>query len=141
MLFPFLYIFARIWRRKGPVRAEDMDFISGIAEIEASTYDEPPPRNKWEKFWQWLVSCLDPGRGGMTTYQLFSSRCKVGFANICTALSVFITTASLIAVWLYSRYTSQDVISCISHNLKLDFYLYRVLPFAGWTEARKAEEG
>lgn len=51
-----------------------MDFITGIEEIEADTYvvqiwhpvlwaltwirsyDEPPPRNKLEAFWQWLVS-------------------------------------------------------------------------------------
>ena len=50
-----------------------MDFTTGIAEIEADTYvvyifntldqthvpfryDEPPPRNKAEAFWQWLVS-------------------------------------------------------------------------------------
>ncbi len=33
-----------------------MDFISGLKEIEADTYDEPPPRNKAERFWQWLVS-------------------------------------------------------------------------------------
>lgn len=32
-----------------------MDFVTGLAEIEADTYDEPPPRNKWEAFWQWLV--------------------------------------------------------------------------------------
>lgn len=33
-----------------------MDFYTGIAEIEASTYDEPPPKNKAEAVWQWLVS-------------------------------------------------------------------------------------
>jgi hypothetical protein len=33
-----------------------MDFYTGLAEIEAETYDEPPPRNKAEAFWQWLVS-------------------------------------------------------------------------------------
>jgi len=32
-----------------------MDFHSGLAEIEADTYDEPPPKNKWEAFWKWLV--------------------------------------------------------------------------------------
>jgi hypothetical protein len=36
-----------------------MDFISGLAEIEAESYDEPPPRNKWEAFWQWLVCVSD----------------------------------------------------------------------------------
>ena len=38
------------------MRPSKMDFSSGLAEIEADTYDEPPPRNKMEAFWQWLVS-------------------------------------------------------------------------------------
>ena len=33
-----------------------MDFHTGIDEIELNTYDEPPPKNKMEAFWQWLVS-------------------------------------------------------------------------------------
>lgn len=33
-----------------------MDFKTGIAEIEAASYDEPPPRNFAEKIWAWLVS-------------------------------------------------------------------------------------
>jgi hypothetical protein len=33
-----------------------MDFYTNIAQIEADTYDEPPPKNRWEAFWQWLVS-------------------------------------------------------------------------------------
>lgn len=35
-----------------------MDFVSGIKEIEADCYDEPPPRNWVEKFWAWLVSTV-----------------------------------------------------------------------------------
>lgn len=54
--FPILYAGARFWKRSRPVLAEDMDFYSGIAEIEANTYDEPPPKNRVEAFWQWLVS-------------------------------------------------------------------------------------
>ena len=37
------------------VPAEEMDFVTGLDEIEADTYDEPPPRNKLEALWQWLV--------------------------------------------------------------------------------------
>lgn len=55
MLFPVLYIGAMFWKRVPPVKIQDMDFISGLDEIEADTYDEPPPRNKWEAFWQWLM--------------------------------------------------------------------------------------
>lgn len=58
MLFPVLYIGATLWKRVPPVKIQDMDFISGLDEIEADTYDEPPPRNKWEAFWQWMVRRL-----------------------------------------------------------------------------------
>ena len=30
-----------------------MDFLTGMDEIEAATYDEPPPRNFVERFWRW----------------------------------------------------------------------------------------
>jgi hypothetical protein len=33
-----------------------MDFYTDIAEIESNTYEEPPPKNRVEAFWQWLVS-------------------------------------------------------------------------------------
>lgn len=56
VLFPILYIIAKLWTRVPVVKASEMDFYSGLAEIEASTYDEPPPKNKLEAFWRWLVS-------------------------------------------------------------------------------------
>ena len=55
-LFPVMYFSAKYWTRVPVVRPADMDFYTGIAEIEASTYDEPAPRNRAEAFWQWLVS-------------------------------------------------------------------------------------
>ncbi|KAI0053279.1 hypothetical protein FA95DRAFT_717788 [Auriscalpium vulgare] len=55
IMFPILYAGAKTWKRTPIKRARDMDFVSGLAEIEADTYDEPPPRNKWEAFWQWLM--------------------------------------------------------------------------------------
>ncbi|GJE90155.1 amino acid permease [Phanerochaete sordida] len=54
-LFPILYVGCRVWRRTRWVNAADMDFKSGLAEIEAASYDEPPPRNKLEAFWNWLM--------------------------------------------------------------------------------------
>jgi len=54
-LFPILYGAAKYVTRTPIVRVEDMDFITDIAEIEAATYDDPPPRNKAEAFWQWLM--------------------------------------------------------------------------------------
>jgi amino acid permease len=55
VLFPILYLGSRWWKRTQVIDASEMDFQSGLAEIEAETYDEPPPKNKWEAFWQWLV--------------------------------------------------------------------------------------
>ncbi|KAK7694580.1 hypothetical protein QCA50_001766 [Cerrena zonata] len=54
-LFPILYCGAKLWRRVPIVKPLDMDFVSGLAEIEADCYDEPPPRNWVEKFWGWLM--------------------------------------------------------------------------------------
>ncbi|KAH9944440.1 amino acid permease [Epithele typhae] len=54
-LFPILYVGAKFWFRTPMVKYEDMDFISGLKEIEADTYDEPPPRNALERFWGWLM--------------------------------------------------------------------------------------
>ncbi|KAF8219212.1 hypothetical protein L208DRAFT_1342217 [Tricholoma matsutake] len=56
VLFPILYTGAKLWTRCPVVKPEEMDFVSGIAEIEADSYDDPPSRNKFEAFWQWLVS-------------------------------------------------------------------------------------
>ncbi|TFK64955.1 amino acid permease [Pluteus cervinus] len=54
-LFPLMYIIARRYYRQPIVKPSEMDFVSGLAEIEAVTYDEPPPRNRIEAFWQWLM--------------------------------------------------------------------------------------
>ncbi|KIK66906.1 hypothetical protein GYMLUDRAFT_239115 [Collybiopsis luxurians FD-317 M1] len=56
VLFPILYIGARFIYRQSPVKAQNMDFVTHIAEIEAAEYDDPPPRNRIEAFWQWLVT-------------------------------------------------------------------------------------
>jgi len=53
--FPILYIGARLVYRSPLVKPADMDFISGIAEIEADTYDEEPPTTAMGKFWAWLM--------------------------------------------------------------------------------------
>ena len=42
------------------VKAEEMDFVTGLDEVIADDYDEPPPKNIWEKFWQWIVSAPTP---------------------------------------------------------------------------------
>jgi len=55
ILFPILYVGALFYFKTRPVAPEDMDFVSGLKEIEADTYDEPPPKNWVEKFWGWLM--------------------------------------------------------------------------------------
>jgi hypothetical protein len=58
-----LYFGSRFYFKAGWVSPENMDFVSGIKEIEAACYDEPPAKNKLEAAWKWLVSafsyCLD----------------------------------------------------------------------------------
>ncbi|EPS97222.1 hypothetical protein FOMPIDRAFT_1032088 [Fomitopsis schrenkii] len=49
--FPLLYIARRLWRRVRLVRPEDMDFKTGLEEVLAASYDEPPPRNWVERIW------------------------------------------------------------------------------------------
>lgn len=56
ILFPILYVGARFYYRSSPVKPEDMDFVSDIAQIEADEVPDSPPKNKMDAFWQWLVS-------------------------------------------------------------------------------------
>ena len=53
---PILFGIASFVMKSKFVRVEDMDFISGVDEVIAETYDELPPKNIWEKFWLWIVS-------------------------------------------------------------------------------------
>ncbi|THG94146.1 hypothetical protein EW026_g7267 [Hermanssonia centrifuga] len=55
ILFPIIYIGAHMWWRSSFIAPEDMDFKSGLAEVEAASYDKPPPRNWVEKVWGWLM--------------------------------------------------------------------------------------
>lgn len=55
MFAPVLFIAATVVMKARFVKAEDMDFITGLDAIEADTYDEPPPKNLWEAIWQKLV--------------------------------------------------------------------------------------
>ncbi|KIY47657.1 hypothetical protein FISHEDRAFT_44970 [Fistulina hepatica ATCC 64428] len=58
VLFPILFIGSTLYYRQGFKKAQDMDFVSDVAEIVAAEVDDPPPRNMWEAFWQWLVCVL-----------------------------------------------------------------------------------
>jgi amino acid transporter len=52
--FPILYIGARLVQKVRPKKPHEMDFVSGLAEIEADEHDDPKPKNWGEKFWAWL---------------------------------------------------------------------------------------
>jgi len=53
--FPIMYVGAKLYYRQPIAKPHEMDFITDIDAIEAETYDDPPPRNKAEAFWQWLM--------------------------------------------------------------------------------------
>jgi len=53
--FPIMYVGAKLYYRQPIAKPHEMIFITDIDAIEAETYDDPPPRNKAEAFWQWLM--------------------------------------------------------------------------------------
>lgn len=58
MFAPILFGVASYVMKSSFVKVEDMDFVTGLDEVIADSYDEPPPKNIWEKFWLWIVSVL-----------------------------------------------------------------------------------
>ncbi|KAF9229501.1 hypothetical protein BS17DRAFT_723335 [Gyrodon lividus] len=54
-LFPILYVGSRLYYRIPPVKPHEMDFVSDLAQIEADEVEDPPPKNKMEAFWRWLM--------------------------------------------------------------------------------------
>lgn len=55
ILYFIFWIGSKLYYREPMKKAHEMDFVSGLAEIEAATYDDPPPTNWWEKLWAWLM--------------------------------------------------------------------------------------
>ncbi|KAH9949045.1 amino acid permease [Amylocystis lapponica] len=55
MLFPVMYIGAKLYMRKPLVKYSEMDFKTGLAEVLAASYDEPPPRNWLERIWGYVM--------------------------------------------------------------------------------------
>ncbi|KAF9231741.1 amino acid permease [Melanogaster broomeanus] len=56
MLFPVLYVIAKMVTKVPLVKPSEMDFKSGVADFDAITYDDPPPKNWIEAVWMWLAS-------------------------------------------------------------------------------------
>ncbi|RSH95793.1 hypothetical protein EHS25_000885 [Saitozyma podzolica] len=54
-LFPVIYLGYKFIKKTRVVRAEEMDFATGLDVIEAESYDEPPPRNFVERIWSWIM--------------------------------------------------------------------------------------
>jgi amino acid transporter len=76
VFFPILYVAAKLIMGVHTVKADEMDFVTNVAEFNAMTcvplycgecnvraretdqanrYDDPPAKNKLEAFWIWLV--------------------------------------------------------------------------------------
>ena len=56
VLFPILYIAVRVCIRCKPVSYSDMDYITGLKEIEEEANTETTPANAFERFWDRLVT-------------------------------------------------------------------------------------
>ncbi|CAO1638543.1 unnamed protein product [Sympodiomycopsis kandeliae] len=41
--------------RDSIITPDQIDFHTGVKEIEEAEYEPAPPRNAWEKFWQWVA--------------------------------------------------------------------------------------
>ncbi|KAI0745637.1 amino acid permease [Earliella scabrosa] len=55
VLFPLFYVAAKLWTRAPLVPYADMDFKSGLQEVLDATVEDPPPRNRVERVWSWLI--------------------------------------------------------------------------------------
>lgn len=57
-LFPALYMAARFYWKCRPIGVTDMDFISGLEEIEEYSTEEKLDKSPLKRFWAWLVSVV-----------------------------------------------------------------------------------
>ncbi|KAF9480069.1 amino acid permease [Pholiota conissans] len=55
VLFPILYLGSKFYYKQPIKKPHEMDFVTNIKEVEATTYNDPPPRNKFEAVWQWIM--------------------------------------------------------------------------------------
>jgi hypothetical protein len=102
MFAPILFFVASFLMKSKIVGVEDMDFISGVDEVIAESYDEPPPRNFWEKFWQWIVSVLD-----LTLSRAAALIGCVYSSNGCNSISRYVFKLSLPKLQRFSLNSSE----------------------------------
>ncbi|KAG5637848.1 hypothetical protein H0H81_002985 [Sphagnurus paluster] len=53
-IFAGLYIGYKVYKGTKIWKPEEMDFVTGIPTLEETEIPEPPPKNGWEKFVNWL---------------------------------------------------------------------------------------
>lgn len=51
MIFPFIYLAYKFIKKTRIVRADEMDFYSDVAEIEAAEEPDPVPKNFLQRIW------------------------------------------------------------------------------------------
>lgn len=54
-VFPVMWVGYKLIKRTKWLKPSEMDFFSGLEEIEADCYEEPAPKNLWEKVWAKIV--------------------------------------------------------------------------------------
>ncbi|RPD78096.1 amino acid permease [Lentinus tigrinus ALCF2SS1-7] len=55
MLFPVLYVGAKLWTRVPLIKYAEMDFKSGLQEVLDASTEETPPRNWIERIWRKIM--------------------------------------------------------------------------------------
>ncbi|KAK7043617.1 hypothetical protein VNI00_008228 [Paramarasmius palmivorus] len=50
-----MFVVCKVVRKTRFVRAEEMDLVTGLEEVEKHCWEEPPPKNRMERFWSWLM--------------------------------------------------------------------------------------
>ncbi|KAI0358696.1 amino acid permease [Trametes cingulata] len=58
MLYPVLYVGAKLWKRTPLVPYKEMDFKTGLQEVLDASFDEPPSKHWIGRAWSWLVRSL-----------------------------------------------------------------------------------
>jgi amino acid transporter len=54
VMFPLIYFAYKLIKKTRIIGVDEMDFVSGIAEIEADEEVELEPETRWKRFLSWL---------------------------------------------------------------------------------------
>ena len=109
--FPILYTGAKFFYRDTIKKPHEMDFVTNIKEIEEETYvwfltcvyavvngpviqyryDDPPPKNRLEAFWAWLVSNLQRATFRITDWCCPDVNQRIVASCSCLILTNYVT--------------------------------------------------